>query len=71
VQQIDGLSGYPFWSNEDTGEWLWDKPAVIRNSEAEQLAREGGYAFLPIELVNNNFLREAWFASNALSVVFE
>jgi hypothetical protein len=26
---------------------------------------------LPIELVNNNFLREAWFASNALSVVFE
>ena len=47
--KIDGLTQKPFWYNADTGEAIWDKPAVLLELEADQLAQQKGWAVLPVK----------------------
>jgi superfamily II DNA/RNA helicase len=51
--KIDGLTKKPFWYNADTGEAIWNKPIVLLELEANDLALEKGWGFLPTkDLVN-------------------
>lgn len=45
----DSRNNKPFWYNTDTGEALWDKPTVLLELEAEDLAREKLWSGLPIK----------------------
>ena len=45
----DARSKAPFWYNTDTGEALWDKPAVLLELEAEALARQKLWVCLPLK----------------------
>jgi hypothetical protein len=47
--KIDGQSQNPFWYNADTGEAIWDKPAVLIELEAHDLAHQQGWGSLPIK----------------------
>lgn len=48
-QQIDGLTKKLFWYNQDTGEAIWEKPKVILDLEADELAIKEGWSMLPME----------------------
>jgi hypothetical protein len=41
------VMNHPFWYNTDTGEALWDKPVVLINLEAEEIARKNLWSALP------------------------
>jgi F-box-like len=45
--KTDGVTQKPFWYNADSGEALWDKPLVILELEAHDLAREKGWGKIP------------------------
>ena len=45
----DALSKHPFWYNVDTGEAIWDKPSVLVELEAYELAERELYSALPIK----------------------
>jgi hypothetical protein len=47
--KIDEASQHLFWYSIDTGEAVWDKPKVIVEMEAYDLANQQGWAFLPIK----------------------
>lgn len=52
-KKIDGRSKLPFWYNDDTGEALWDKPRVLFDLEAYELAHKKKWNFMPLKpLVN-------------------
>jgi len=45
----DAITDKPFWYNTDTGEAIWDKPAVLVQHEADEFAREKLWAGLPLK----------------------
>lgn len=45
--KIDGTTQKPFWYNSDTGEAIWNKPTLLVELEANDLAEEKGWGFLP------------------------
>jgi F-box-like len=45
----DSRTDAPFWYNVDTGEALWDKPAVLLELEAEAEARKRRWPCLPMK----------------------
>jgi hypothetical protein len=45
----DSISKKPFWYNTDTGEAIWDKPTVLLELEAEELAREKSWPGLSLK----------------------
>ena len=45
--KIDGTTQKPFWYNSDTGEAIWNKPTLLVELEANDLAVEKGWGFLP------------------------
>jgi len=47
--RLDAITKHPFWYNSDTGEAVWDKPAVIIELEAEELARHNMWSALPMK----------------------
>jgi superfamily II DNA/RNA helicase len=47
--KIDGVTKNPFWYNADTGEAIWDKPRVLIDLEAHELAHQMGWGALPIK----------------------
>ena len=47
--RIDGKLNLPFWYNVDTGEAIWDKPAVLLELEAYEQAVEKHWSALPIK----------------------
>jgi len=44
--KIDGVTKYPFWYNEDTGEAIWEKPKLLIELEADQVASEKRWSAL-------------------------
>jgi hypothetical protein len=46
-RRVEATSGYPFWYNVDTGEAQWETPAVVLERDAQERAREEGFAGLP------------------------
>jgi hypothetical protein len=51
VQRVDGLTKGLFWYDEDTGEAIWDTPAVVTALRAEAEASKKGWAFLQIQII--------------------
>ncbi|CAM9419361.1 unnamed protein product, partial [Choristocarpus tenellus] len=49
--RIDGISKLPFWYNLDTGEAMWDTPAVVMERELHKRALERRYAGIPQPLL--------------------
>ena len=49
----DAIHNFPFWYNEDTGEATWDKPQIILELEAEDLARKEGWNLFPVKPLLN------------------
>eukprot|EP00980_Cylindrotheca_fusiformis_P001315 scaffold333_cov133-Cylindrotheca_fusiformis.AAC.41 len=47
--KIDGVTKKPFWYNSDTGEAVWNKPNVLLELEASNLAEHQGWGFLPMK----------------------
>ena len=47
--RTDEVSGRPFWFNSDTGEAIWDKPAVLLDLEAHELALQNKWAAFPVK----------------------
>jgi hypothetical protein len=47
LTKTDGVTKKPFWYNADTGEALWDRPLVLMELEAHDLAREQGWLAMP------------------------
>jgi hypothetical protein len=47
--KIDGVTQKPFWYNADTGEAIWNKPTILLQLEANDLALQQGWGFLPIK----------------------
>ena len=47
--RVDGLTKNPFWYNIDTGEAIWDKPTVLLDLEAYNLAQEKRWAAMPTD----------------------
>jgi hypothetical protein len=47
-ERKDGVSDLPFWYNIDTGEARWEKPTVLEELEAFDLATEKGFGALPM-----------------------
>mmetsp|Transcript_20703 Transcript_20703/g.31870 ORF Transcript_20703/g.31870 Transcript_20703/m.31870 type:complete len:437 (+) Transcript_20703:1-1311(+) len=47
--KVDGLSQLPFWYNEDTGEAIWEKPKVLVDLEADELAHKKLWNAMPIK----------------------
>jgi hypothetical protein len=45
--RIDGLTKHPFWYNIDTGEAVWDKPDVLIELEAYDLAHANRWSATP------------------------
>ena len=53
INKIDGRSKLPFFYNEDTGEAVWEKPKILLELEAHQLAHEKLWNAMPLQpLVN-------------------
>lgn len=53
VERTDGVTKHPFWYNEDTGEAIWEKPKVLLELEAEEVAHEKRWNAMPLRpLVN-------------------
>lgn len=51
--KIDGVTQKPFWYNGDTGEAVWNKPTILLELEASNVAEQRGWGFLPVKpLVN-------------------
>lgn len=46
--RIDALSKHPFWYNTDTGEAVWDKPNLLLELEAYELANKQKWAAMPL-----------------------
>jgi hypothetical protein len=51
VMQRDGATGHPFWLNVDSGEAVWEPPAVLKQLAGEANARAGGFGLLPLDQV--------------------
>jgi superfamily II DNA/RNA helicase len=49
LSKTDGQTKNPFWYNSDTGEAIWDKPRVLIELEAHDLAQQKGWGSLPIK----------------------
>ena len=49
----DSRTGYLFWYNKDTGESRWQKPQIVEEREAMQIALEKGYNAAPLNVVIN------------------
>ena len=47
--RIDGSVNHPYWYNVDTGEAIWDKPLVLLELEAYNLALEKQWSALPLK----------------------
>lgn len=47
--KIDGLTKTSFWYNSDTGEAMWNKPAVLTQIEEFDVALKKGWGYLPLE----------------------
>lgn len=48
-QKVDGLTKSLFWYNDETGEAMWEKPKVVLEIEADELAATRGWSKLPIK----------------------
>jgi hypothetical protein len=49
VTKVDGVSQLPFWYNEDTGEAIWEKPAVLNELASHETALEKKWIAMPLE----------------------
>jgi hypothetical protein len=47
--RVDGQTKHPFWYNIDTGEAVWDKPSVLLELEAYELAHNKKWSALPCD----------------------
>lgn len=47
--RMDALTKHPFWYNIHTGEARWDKPALLMELEALELAHQKLFAAMPIQ----------------------
>lgn len=47
--RVDSLSSHPFYYNVDTGEAVWEKPSVLRDLEAYELANEKLWVATPLQ----------------------
>jgi superfamily II DNA/RNA helicase len=47
--KIDGTSKKSFWYNADSGEAIWDKPALLWELEAEKQAHRQGWSAMPVK----------------------
>jgi hypothetical protein len=45
----DSLTKHPFWYNVDTGEAIWDKPSVLVELEAFEMAQKKLFAAMPLK----------------------
>lgn len=49
VEQVDGITKIPFWYNGDTGEAVWEKPKILLELEANELANEKKWNATPMK----------------------
>lgn len=49
TSKIDAVTKQPFWYNSDTGEASWDKPQILSENEANELALLNGWIALPLK----------------------
>ena len=49
VERIDGLSKQPFWYNEDTGEATWEKPKILFELAADEVAHDKKWNAMPLK----------------------
>ncbi len=49
INKIDGRTKLPFFYNEDTGEAVWEKPKILLELEADQLAHEKLWNAMPLQ----------------------
>jgi len=49
VTKIDGNTKLPFWYNEDTGEAIWEKPAILLELQADKIALKKKWGALPLK----------------------
>jgi len=47
--KIDGKTKHPFWYNDDTGEAVWDKPKVLIELYAEEIAHKERWNAIPMK----------------------
>merc|ERR1712091_221883 len=47
--RVDALSKFSYWYNSDTGEATWDKPRILFDLEAYELASKKFWSALPIK----------------------
>ena len=47
--RTDQLSGRPYWYNSDTGEAIWDKPAILLDLEAHERALQNKWGAFPMK----------------------
>ncbi len=53
VQRVDGNTKILFWYNEDTGEAIWDTPAILLELQAEAEASQNGWGSLQIKILTS------------------
>jgi parallel beta-helix repeat protein len=48
-ERLDALTKLPFWYNVDTGEAIWEKPRILHEIEADEIAYEKKWNAMPLK----------------------